>query len=693
MRARDKRIPALALAGALAGCGGAQKPAEPAPPAPASQAVAPQPEQTTLKAVGLDPDAIDKTADPCVDFYQYACGNWIAHTEIPADKPIAMRSFVQIEDENLEKLRGILEAAQKAESPDPIQKKIGTFYGACMDEPSIEKAGLGPLQPLLATAKRVKDQKSLAQAITELHRHKIWVFWDLGPQQDFADATQMIAGMDQDGLGLPDRDFYLSADQKDVLEAYKAHVAKVFELSGDKPDAAKKAAANVLDVEVQIAKLSQTRAERSEYTKLYHRVERVGLAKLMPAFPWDDYFKGLSHEGIQAISVASPDYFTGTGKLLASLKPEVARDYLRFHVVHSQTSRLSKAFVDEGFKLRSAITGQPEIEARWKRCVGATDDALGEALGQRFVDQYFPPASKADSTNIVESIAKAMGEDLGTLTWMDAATREKAAAKLKAMVYHIGYPDKWKTYDFDVKPEAYAANAIAADVFDFQRDLDKIGKPVDKSEWGMTPPTVNAYYDPSLNEMVFPAGILQPPFYAAKNASPVNLGAIGFVMGHELTHGFDNSGAKFDGDGNLKDWWAPDVEKQFEGKGKCIADQYSKYEPLPGKKLNGEQVEGENIADNGGLKLAYRAFKTMSAGKPPVLADGYTPDQQFFLAAAQAWCAKPRDAYMNLVITVDVHSPAKFRVIGPMSNMPEFAEAFQCKAGTPMHPANACTVW
>ncbi len=706
------RISALVLVCAAA-CGGSKSKAPvavakptpvPAPsptPAPTPTPIPTPPPvesiQSTLDAVGLDPSALDKSVDPCTDFYQFACGGWLAKTEIPADKSSWFRSFSEIDERNTADLKGILEAAQSDKTGDPVMKKIGAFYGACMDMPTRNKLGAKPIAGLEKVIAKVKDPASLAAAVMQLHRQKIWVLFDIIPTLDFKDATHMIADIGQDGLGLPDRDNYLADDEnsKKMREAYSAYIEDVLTLDGVKPAAAKQAAVDIMALETDLAKVSKTRVELRDPVTLYNKLDRTGLIKSAPAFPWDAYFKGINHPAVQDITVDAPKFIEGMAALLGTVKPEVWRMYLRVHLIRSYGGRLSDPYINANFKLRQALTGQKELEPMWKRCSRATDDAMGELLGQAFVKLRFSGDSKDKAEAMVLGISAAFAANLGKLDWMDQPTREKAMEKLKKMAYHIGYPAKWKQYDFTVDKKNNGKNALAAEAWSFDFDLAKIGKPVDKDDWQMTPPTVNAYYDPTYNQMMFPAGILQPPFFNAAFADQVNFGGIGMVEGHELTHGFDDQGAQFDADGNLVNWWSDAVAKRFKAKTQCVVDQYSKYEVLPGLKLNGELTQGENIADIGGVKLSYSAFKAARAmnKSKPVLADGFTEEQQFFLAFAQAWCGKVRDPLAKMLTTTDPHSNAHSRVNGPLSDTKAFAEAFQCKVGSAMRPANACEVW
>ncbi len=648
----------------------------------------------SLSAVGLDPDALDRTADPCDDFYQFACGGWVAKTEIPADKPLAMRSFVSIADRNLDYEHGILEQARTNPGQDKLLQQLGAFYGSCMDEATIAKQGLRPIQPMLATIARVKDAKSLSAAVAALHTDGIDALFNLSQTQDPGDARSVIAGIDQGGIGLPDRDYFLKDDKKmvEVRAAYQDYVAKLLAESGDRTSA--KDAADVIALETEIAKVSKDKVARRDPKGTYNKIDRDGVAKAMSHFDWNGFWKTLNLATVKDVTVTSPEFLAGVDALIVSTKPAVWRNYLTATVLRATAPFLTKKLDDLRFAFRSKLTGQQAQEPRWKRCTEWTDGDLGDLLGQVFVRDKFGGASKSAAEDEVHAIVASMTANLAALPWMDPATRKKALEKLDVMTYQIGFPKKWRSYDFKVDPKQFAHNDLVASRAEHARQLAKIGKPVDKDDWQMSAPTVNAYYDPQLNGMVFPAGILQPPFYSVESSTPVNLGAMGMVVGHELTHGFDDQGAQYDANGNLANWWLAETEKLFKQRTQCVIDQYSEY-PVPGGgKVNGHNTLGENIADIGGLKLAFTAYRALRSSAPDtVVADGFTEDQQFFLSFGQAWCAKLRPDYEQMLATVDVHSPARWRVNGGLSATPAFAKAFRCKAGSKMAPANACVVW
>ena len=701
---------ALLLLSTAAACGSSTPPA--APPAPPSEPGAaatpsegappvddapagPQKPVTnaTLAAMGLDPNAIDRSADPCTDFYQFSCGNWIKTTEIAGDKPIAMRSFVDISDRNEAYEHDLLEKVARTPGKDPINKQLGAFYGACMDEAAVEKAGLTPLAPLRATIAKVKDPKSLSAAVATLQASGFGVLFSYGSVQDSKDARQVIVGLDQGGLGLGDRDYYLKDEPqlKKVKDAYVTYVTDVLTIAGDKQAAA--SATAILALETELAKVSLDKVDRRDPVATYNRLEKAGIAKATPSFNWATFWKtnSITSDGV---TVSTPKFFAGLEPLITATKPEVWRAYLTFHLVSQSAQFLTKQLVDTRFKFSAALTGTTEQQPRWKRCVGFTDGGLGDLLGQAFVKDKFPGRSKEAALEQVGAIRAAMKANLDALPWMDGDTKAKAYKKLDLMTYQIGYPNKWRSYAFKIDKKTFAANILASRKAETARDNAKIGKPDDRDDWGMTVPTVNAYYNPSRNGMVFPAGILQTPFYSVEASIPVNLGGMGVVVGHELTHGFDDQGAQYDGDGNLTNWWAPATAKDFKGRTQCVINQYAAYSVAGGGKVNGANTVGENIADIGGVKLALNAYRTLRANAPDtVVADGFTEDQQFFLGFGQAWCAKMRPEYEQMLATVDVHSPAQWRVNGALQATPAFAKAFRCKAGQPMAPAKACVVW
>ncbi len=651
-------------------------------------------EETTLAAVGLDGNALNREMNPCDDFYEFACGGWLANTEIPSDKARYGR-FTQIYERNEATLHAVLEEARDGKLEGEVAKKIGAYYGTCMDEEGIESRGITAIEPLLKIAGSVRNTKTLDAAVRGLHKNGISVLFRLASTPDFIDATKMVGDLGQGGLGLPDRDYYLKDDDrsKEMRKAYVEHVSAMLGLLGWSKAKAAKGAAEVMEIETALAKATMSRVDRRDPKNIYHKIDRVGVEKLVPSFDWSAYFTDLGIPAIKEITVDSEDFFATINTIRGDMKASAWKSYLTWHVVHKTAALLPKAFVDENFKLAQATSGAKELPPRWKRCVSSTDNALGELLAQPYLERMFTPAAKEGADAMVQGITGAFGTVVTNLDWMSDETKEKALGKLSTISPMFGYPDKWKSYEWEVSNN-HAANAMASRTFEQARDLAKIGKPYDRSEWFMSPQTTNAYYNPQANQMAFPAGILQPPFYSEKAHVPVNLGAMGMIVGHELTHGFDDSGAKFDGAGNMNNWWAEADLKKFEERGECVVAQYSSYKPLEDVNLNGKLTLGENIADIGGVKLAFMAYREMLASaEKQLVADGYNEDQQFFLAVGQAWCSKSREEISRMLAVTDPHSPPNFRVLGALTNTPEFAEAFSCEVGTNMNPENTCTVW
>jgi putative endopeptidase len=692
----------LALLITLAGCEAlpptvAPLPPPPPPPPPpvaSAEPVGPKKVQASLADVGLDETALDRNANACDDFYQFACGGWLARTEIPADKARWTRSFSEIQRSTEGMLKTILETS--ATSTDPVRKKIGEFYGACMDTAAVDKAKTKPIKPLLDVARQTRNGKALGKTLAELHKSQVWGLFSITDEQDFKDATRVIATLDQAGLGLPDRDYYLENDEKSttIRQKYTEHVERMMVLVGLDKRAAKGAAKDILALETAIAKVSKSRVERRDPKGLYNKIDREGLQKLAPDIDWAAYFKGVGYPDLKDINVTSTAFFAGLNELVKTTKPAQWQTYLQWQVVHQAAPSLSAPLADEAFAFQKELTGQAQQRDRWKRCVSATDEALGDLLAQPFVAEKFTKESKKAVEQMVFAIRDAFGKRVDALDWMDDKTRARSKGKLGEMAYLIGYPSKWKSYEFAIDPKNHGANVLAAQAFEQRTRLAKVGKPVDREEWQMTPPTVNAYYEPLKNHMVFPAGILQPPFYNPKASVAVNMGGMGMVVGHELTHGFDDEGSQFAGNGNLEAWWTPEVRTRFDAKGECIADQYSGYEAVPGVKLQGKLVLGENIADLGGVKLAFQAYRQLRKDATEVtVAGGFSEDQQFFLSVGQLWCSKYRDEEARKLAKTDPHSPPRFRVNGSLSNVSEFAQAFSCAEGTKMHPAKVCEVW
>ena len=650
---------------------------------------------------GVEKSALDPSVPPCDDFYQYACGNWIKTTEIPGDEATWFRSFSVIRDRNEDILKGILDAKAKGDTgEDKYGKQLGDFYASCMDEDGIEKNGGKPLEPWLKAIDDVKDPASLTKTLGKLQGDGLGMIWDLSAAQDFGDATQVVGMFWQGGLGMPEKEYYLDDKTPKMVElrgTYEKHVAAMLILAGDPEAKAKANAKTVLKVETQLAQAWMSKEDRREPKKINHRASRADLPKLAPGIAWDPWLEGASAKSVATFNVAQPDFMKAVGQMIGG-KVAIGdwKTYLRWHLYRQTADQLPRPFVDEKFRWRQALVGAKTLPPRWKRCVRAVDGGMGEALAQPFVKKTLGAEGKAVVVGMVGAIEASMHENLEKIVWMDEPTKKAAFTKLAKIANKIAYPDKWRSYDdLTIARTSYVQNMIAASAFEHRRQMAKIGKPVDRSEWGMSPPTVNAYYDAQLNEMVFPAGILQPPFYANAAPMPTNYGGIGMVMGHELTHGFDDEGRQFDAEGNLKDWWGPAVNTEFERRAECVKKQYDDYVVLGDVHVNGKLTLGENIADLGGVKLAYRALKTKSAAAAPVKSGEFTPEQEYFLGFAQGWCGKLRDEALRHQVATNPHSPPNFRVNGPLSNVTEFATAFSCKADAKMvrRGADRCEVW
>jgi putative endopeptidase len=649
---------------------------------------------------GFDLANLDRSVSPCDDFFQFADGGWVKSHPIPAAYP-SWGTFNKLHEDNENALQKILDkaAADKSAAPGSNWQKIGDFYASCMDESAIETAGITPLQPDLQIIANINDAKALQAAIASLQRQGVRALFGFGSQQDFKNSTQEIAGARQGGLGMPDRDYYIKDDEKSVTlrAAYVQHVTNMFKLAGDDDAKAAAEAKTVMDIETSLAKASMTRVETRDPEHIYHMMSMAQLKELTPHFQWTEYFAEVGAPSVSDMNVGQPEFFKAMDASLTSVPLADWKVYLRWHLIHSAAPGLSSKFVNENFDFYGkTLVGTKELLPRWRRCVQATDATLGEALGQYYVKENFPPEAKAKAIAMVKNLMAALRDDLATLDWMSPETRKQAAVKLDAIEIKIGYPDKWRDYSaFKVDRGPYASNVIRSGQFEVARELAKIGKPVDRTEWGMTPPTVNAYYNASMNEIVFPAGILQPPFYDANRDDAMNYGGIGVVIGHEMTHGFDDQGAKFDAQGNLKNWWTPEDLANFKARGDCIAKQFDEFEVEPGLHENGKLVEGESIADLGGLTIAYAAMEKSFDGKAPEKIDGFTAEQRYFIAFAQIWAGSNRPEYARMVVATNPHPLGRYRTNGPVSNTPAFAKAFGCKADSPMVRAEAlrCRIW
>jgi|SoiMethySBSTD1v2_1073268.scaffolds.fasta_scaffold27564_4 putative endopeptidase len=645
---------------------------------------------------GVDLDALDRKTDPCTDFYQFACGNWLAKNPVPADRRTFGR-FTEVQDRNLAILRRLVETPAKEGSGQTDRAKAADYYAACMDESKIESAALTPIAPDLATIDELVNPDDLPVLVAHLHALGVPALFRFGSQTDKGDATRQIAGVDQGGFALPDRDDYLKSDERSVtLRAkYVAHITQLFTLAGAPPDKAAADAKAVVAIETALATAALDRVARRDPNATNHPMGVNELQRMTPNFSWRKYATAASAPPFQVVNVAIPDFVKAVDQLVAATPVADLKAYLRWQVLHDSADLLPKAFAAADFDFFSrTLAGQQEPPPRWRRCVLETDARLGEALGKAFVEEAFGPQAKADMLQMVQDIKNAMRQDIDAAPWMSGETKKAAMAKLEAVVDRIGYPDTWRDYAaIRVARDEALANRQRALQFDRQRDLKKIGQPVDRGEWSMTPPTVNAYYSPSRNNINFPAGILQPPFYRAGRDAAVNYGAAGAVIGHELTHGFDDQGRKYDGAGNVRDWWTATDAKSYEERAACVADQYSGYTVAPDTKINGRLTLGENTADNGGLRLALMAYLAGPGARAKDKVDGFTPEQRLFLGWAQQWCESSRPEAERLKAQTNPHSSNRYRANGPVSNMPEFQKAFSCKANAPMVRPQACRVW
>ena len=654
-------------------------------------------------ATGFSLDTIDKSIDPCVDFYQYACGNWIKNAEIPPDQSQWV-SFVELHERNMDIMRGILEKASKGgTSRSAIDQQIGDMYGSCMDETTVNTQALAALKPELNRIDAVKDKKGLIDEIARVHMigaNPLFAFYS---SSDLHNADQVIAYIDQGGLSAPDRDYYLKDDDKTKavrqhLVDYMTEVFAQASKDGARTGSPAQDADTVLRIETALAKAEMDRTSRRDPRNRDHKMSRDEAVALASNFYLDRYFHDVNAPNFSQLNVGNPDFFKQINTVLDSESLDSLKTYVKWHLLSSSAPWLSQPYVDANFKWQQALTGQKEIQARWKRCTNLVDRELGEALGQKYVEVAFPPESKARMLKMVHELEQSLGEDIQNLSWMSAETKKQAAVKLAAINNKIGYPDVWRDYSSVViKPGDLVGNVQRANDFESKREINKIDKPLDRKEWGMTPPTVNAYYSPSYNEIVFPAGILQPPFFDPKMDDAVNFGGIGLVIGHELTHGFDDQGRKFDPQGNLHDWWTKEDGEEFEKRAACVANEYSNFVAVDDLKLNGKLTLGENTADNGGARVSLMALEHVisddKSGKESQKIDGYTPEQRFFLGFGRVWCEKRRPEVARMRVLVDPHSPGKWRVDGVVQNMPEFEKAWSCKAGQPMVSENACHVW
>jgi len=646
---------------------------------------------------GFSAANLDKTCKPCDDFYQFAMGGWMKSNPIPPEFP-TWGSFTVLADRNQASMRGILDEAAKAGPPaGSSQQKIGDFYASCMDTSAIDAAAAKPIAADLAAIDKLKDQNEFEPLIARFQQTGHGYLFGFDSTQDLDDSTRVIAEIGQGGLALPERDYYTRTDDKSkqLRADYVAHIAKMLALAGEAQEKAEAEAQSVMNFETALANASMPRAQMRDPHAVWHKMTLPQLEALAPAWPWEAYFRQRNAPEFSAINVEQPEFFKEANRLLMAAPLEQWKSYLRWHVIHASANELSDPFVQENFSFYGMkLSGSKQIQPRWKRCVQSVNRNLGEALGQVYVERYFPPEAKAHAREMVANLIGALKSDVPTLDWMGPDTKKQALEKLEAFQVKIGYPDKWRDYSaLSVERTGYLANVRRAVSFEDARELHKIGKPVDRTEWGMTPPTVNAYYNSTMNEIVFPAGILQPPFYDPKADDAINYGGMGAVIGHEITHGFDDSGSQFDGQGNLRDWWTKEDRKNFDERSLCVEKQFDGYEVEPGLHENGKLVLGESIADLGGLAISYAAFEKSIEGKRQESLDGFTPEQRFFLGWAQVWGANLRPEYARLMANSNEHPVPKFRVNGPLSNLELFAKAFGCRKGDAMVREKACKIW
>ncbi|HYR21442.1 MAG TPA: M13 family metallopeptidase [Chthoniobacterales bacterium] len=641
----------------------------------------------------IDSSNMDTSVKPTDDFFLYANGGWIKRTEIPPEYS-RWGSFNILIEHNNDALHAIAEKVAKTKADPktaPEMQKVGDYYTSGMDEKTIEAMRTKPLQDEFGKIDNLKDRQDVLKEIAHLHLIGVSAFFSFGSSQDDKDSTREIAQAVQGGLGMPDRDYYTKDDDasKKLRDAYVAHVTKMLTLLGESAEKAGTDAKKIMALETSLAKASRTRVELRDPEKNYNKMTQAQLQTLTPDWNWGDYFKeiGLSVPG--DIDVHQPDFFKAVNAAFTSTSIDDWKTYLRWHLINGAASALSSDFVNEDFNFKeTTLRGTPKIKPRWKRVILSEDGEIGEALGKLYVAEYFPPEAKARALELINNLKEALADRIKTLEWMDEPTKKAALDKLAAFQVKIGYPEKWRDYStLQIDRGPFVLNELRAENFEAKRELNKIGKPVDRTEWGMTPPTVNAYYNPKMNEIVFPAGILQPPFFYANADDAVNYGGIGAVIGHEMTHGFDDQGRQYDKVGNLTDWWSPKSAEEFKKRSGAIVAQYSEYEPLPGLHVNGELTQGENIADVGGVKLAYAALQKALDKHPKAREqkiDGFTPEQRFFLSFAAIWRQKIRDEEQKLRLNVDPHSPAHYRVNGPLSDLPEFQKAFNVPDSAPM---------
>lgn len=638
----------------------------------------------------IDPANIDSTCQPCTDFFQYANGGWLERNEIPGDLP-RWGSFNELQEQNYAALQDVLtEAARSAPSSrDANTRKLGTFYGTCMDSAGVEAAGITPLASELGVIEAITDRRGVESAIARLHRIGIPAAFSFRSTPDAKKSVRTIAELYQAGLGLPDRDYYTRSDSASVIlqREYVRHIASMLRLAGDDSAAAERSAQDIMRLETALAHASMTREAQRDPESLYHLTRASDLSKITPGFDWPGYLVRMGVRRVAELNVAQPEFMTTVDSLLQAAPADHWKAYLRWNIIANTAPALSSPFVQEGFRFNSKVLrGVSEMRPRWKRCLAFTDRALGEVLGQAYVRKNFTPEAKARALEMVRNIRAEFRSRLGQLSWMTEETKKKAYAKLESIINKIGYPDRWRDYSgLETRPGAFVSNLLRANEFETTRVLRKIGRPTDRAEWGMTPPTVNAYYNPSTNEITFPAGIMQPPFFNPRADDAVNYGGMGGAIGHEITHGFDDEGRQFDSEGNLSGWWTSADTEEFNRRAEVVEKQFDGYVAIDTLHVNGKLTLGENLADLGGLLIAHGAYRrSIKGNREPKPIDGFTGDQRFFLAWAQIWRAKTRPELVRLQLNTGPHAPPKLRTNGPLSNIPAFARAFGCKAGDPM---------
>ena len=648
---------------------------------------------------GLDRRNLDTSVSPCADFYQYANGGWMARNPIPADQS-SWSIGTEMRERNYVLLRQILDEAAAANAPAGTNKqKVGDFWRTAMDTAKIEKDGKAPLDGDLRRIAALGSVDDVAAYVRGQLRDGSDAVFGLGVLQDLKDTNRYIVYAVQGGLGLPDRDYYTRTDAESakLRDQYVAHVAAMMQLLGDVPEAAQAAAKEILALETRLANASLTNVELRDPANYYNLKSPAEADALTSRFSWTALFKDIGLPKIETFSFAHPKFFAEMNTTLGEVPLSTWKSYLRWHRVHESAPYLSDAFVEANFDFFGrTLQGTRELRPRWKRAIDTTSESLGEALGEVYVERAFPPATKKRADEMIENLRKVIGSRIAALEWMSETTRKQALAKLATFVSKIGYPDKWRDYStLTVGKQSYLANVQAAAAFETRRGFNKIGKPIDHSEWGMSPQTINAYYNPLLNEIVFPAAIMQPPLFDGNADDAINYGAMGSVIGHEFMHGFDDQGSRFDAQGNMKSWWTDEDRKNFESRTKKLVDQYGGYVAVEDLHVNGQLTLGENIGDFSGLTVAYHALQAALAGKPRQMIDGFTPEQRFFLAFAQGWRRNARPEALKLQVNTDPHSPSKYRVLGPVANMPEFAAAFNCKEGDPMvrPAADRAVIW